>query len=336
MLGQCSPRNILRRTGVCLLAIVLLAAAGTPKAQAQTTPYDKDWERLKNVIKWVNGAWSFVGGLRSVVGFLTGSDGQPQLTIQDIQETITNALDKKEDDDLIKDVTAFANNFHNIEVEANSVRASIMASSFVTSYLAGSFKALNMTGQSLFDKLNPILRAPSIRENDQRVYRVMPAYTVLVPTMVSTRKLLGEIEPLLKSAQDRLISETLAAATQTLFMAAGAYVLYAHDPRRVPPVFFYSPVGTDDAWMFHRPLYAYNHTYHGQLITVPALRFYQYQAIPIVKLALDSLESIVSVQPSMVWTERAYIWDLFTDPNMSQSKPAFAPSALGWITRVRQ
>jgi hypothetical protein len=136
MLRQRSPRNIVGRTGLYLLAVVLLASGGAPQAQAQTTSYAEHAKQVENVIKWTKGAWSFVGGLRTVVGFLTGSDNQPQLQLTDIQKTVVAALDERHDKDLIEAVNGLVRLFHAIEVEANSVRDSIMAGSFATPYLA--------------------------------------------------------------------------------------------------------------------------------------------------------------------------------------------------------
>jgi hypothetical protein len=340
MLRQRLPRDILGRTGWGLLALVLLASAGAPKVQAQTTSYDEHAKQVENVIKWASGAWSFVGGLRTVVGFLTGSDSQPQLQLADIQKTVVAALDERHDKDLIEAVNGLVRLFHAIEVEADSVRDSIMAGSFATPYLASNFSTLITDGEKLFTRLDEIMRLPSTPENNQRVYRVTPAYTVLVPVLVSTRRMLGEIDASLKSAEETLIREMLVQATQTISTAAGAYLLYAYEPGPTPPFYFYSPVAEDRRWMWKWPLYAYHYRdgYSvgnctnplgcGPIFVGPAQPFSHYQTIPVVKLALTSLEKILSVQPSMVWAENAVIWDLYTQK--------FAPFVFGWIIRVRQ
>lgn len=337
ILRQGSPRDLLRRTGWYLLAVVLLASAGAPKAQSQTTSYDEDAKRLAALAEWVSGAWSFIGGVRTAVQFLTGTADQRQLTLEDIKGTIDDALVERDDMKLVEGVKAFAANFHDLSLDAKVLGSNAM----LTGHLTGQLTNLRMKGVDLFTTIDDILRLPSTSEddqkqgpkNDRRVIAVMPAYTVLVPLLVSTRKLLGEVEPSLKSAQDQQNSETLAKAQQTLFMAAGAFVLYAYEPEyapgRIPPNFFYSPVAEDGRWMFKWPLYAYHYRdpYIGGRIYGPAEPFRVYQNIPIVELALDSLESIVKVQPSLVWAKNAVIWDLDTEK--------FAKFVFGWIIRVR-
>jgi hypothetical protein len=347
MLRQCSPRNILRRTGLCLLAVVLLASGGVPKVHAQTNRYAEDAARLAAIAKWVSGTWKYIGGLRTAIGFLTGFDGQAQLTLADIRETVVSAIKEVNAETLAKEVDGFADNFHQVQVLTRSVASdamragqsmdSIMVSDFGKIYLAARFSELINSGTYLFKQLDPILRAGSIdengrsnSENDRLVIAVTPAYTVLVPLLVSAMKLVGEIDPALKSGHDELISEKLASAQQTLFMAAGAYTLYAYEPGPNPPNYFYSPVAEDSRWMWKWPLYAYHYRdpYIGGRFYGPAEPFHRYQTIPIVKLALDSLQEIMNVQPSMVWAENAVIWDLYTEK--------FAPFVFGWIIRLRQ
>jgi len=97
-----------------------------------------------------------------------------------------------------------------------------------------------------------------------------------------------------------------------------------------------SPVGTDNGWMFARPLYAYCHIRAGRFDFVPALRFEQYQnqKLPLSAAALNALQSMTNSAPAIVLTHDAYIFNLYTDPNDVRSKPSFAPCMLGSIART--
>jgi hypothetical protein len=104
-----------------------------------------------------------------------------------------------------------------------------------------------------------------------------------------------------------------------------------------------SPVGLDNAFMFKKPLYSYYHRVSGgSLNTVPALRFSQYQDIPLVAAALDSLQH---TKDSLFWAnnalilvnaDRVWIPDLWTDPNSSRwSVPTFRDLEGATIGHVR-
>jgi hypothetical protein len=382
MLRQRSPRNAVSRTGLCLLAVVLLACVATPKANAQTNRYAEDAARLEAVAEWVSGAWSFFDGARTAVEFLTGFDGQTQLSLADIRETVISALKEVNAQELASDTTGLVDVFHEVEVQTRAVASdamkagrdmdSIMASSFATSFLATRLADLSTRGTILFNKLEPILRAPTTLddrtrlENEVLAIAVMPAYTALVPLLVSTMKLIGEIEPSLKSAQNQLINEKLAAAQQTLFMAAGAYSLWVPSEKcgfeiirngwffelkwTCRPSHFYAPVGKDVGFLHSRPFYAHYTFDRGtnpachiydlsrcyQFVS-PDIPFYQYQTIPIVKLALDSLESIGDVACSMVSADDVLVWDPGVDTSsLIYNYGSHVSHANGWIMQVRQ
>jgi hypothetical protein len=314
MLRQYAPRTILSRTRSCLLVVVLFFSAASPKAQAQRNPYAEDLERVKAIINWTSGAWDFVSGLRTAVGFLTGLDGGSQFSLADIRETVVKALEQHETENRIRRVGGFMDNFHQIQ---NNVRDLVMAGQdpdavMASTFVQGRLGALIDEGTLLFREIDPTLRAQATSHNDELAIAVMPAYTVLVPALVSAMRLVSERLPLLKRSQDELISEKLITAQQTLFLAAGAYVLYAYEPGQ-SPIFFYAPVGEErDSWMLQRPLYRYHYIdpFIGQRFSGPREFFFRYQAIPIVQLALHSLERIVNTQPSMVWAERVNIVDI--------------------------
>jgi hypothetical protein len=143
------------------------------------------------------------------------------------------------------------------------------------------------------------------------------------------------IDPALKRSYDELISQKLVTAEQSLFMAAGAFVLYAYEPRQSAHR-FYSPVGADRSWMQARPLYRYLYVdpFVGGRFAGPLEPFFRYQEVPVVKLALDSLDKINTTQPSLVWAEEAYIWDLFSEPSARTARRA--PLVFAEIARIRQ
>jgi hypothetical protein len=289
---------------------------------------------VKAIINWISGAWDFVSGLRTAVGFLTGLDGGTQVSLADIQETVLKALEQHATEERIRRVGGFMDRFHQVQVTARDL---IMAGQSVDTVMASDFLrerlvALIDDGTDLFRELDPTLRAPATSENDELAIAVMPAYTMLVPALVSAMKLVGGIIPLLKRSQDELISEKLITAQQTLFIATGVYVLYAYEPGQ-SPIFFYAPVGEDrEGWMSQRPLYRYHYIdpFIGQRFSGPREFFFRYQAIPIVQLVLESLERIVNTQPSMVWAERVDIVDIVSGDRRT------AQFVFGQIIRVRQ
>ncbi|MES2353426.1 MAG: hypothetical protein V4568_03310 [Pseudomonadota bacterium] len=337
-----TPRNILSRVWKCFFAFALIFAVTTPKSQTPN-PYAEDAERVAALLQWTGGAWSFITGFRTGVGFLTGLDGQSQITLADIRQIVGEALREQELTELKKEVNGYIDNFHQTQVLARDLVMSgqsmdtLMTSSWAQTYLRGRLTDLVSTGTELVNKLEPIMRLPVSVENDRLVVDALPAYTVLVPALISAMKLAGEIDPQLKRGHDEFISEKIVKAQQTLFMAAGAYVLYAYEPAR-GQIFFYSPVGEDRSWMLSRPLYRYY--YFDPFVTTafagPYEPFFRYQALPVVQLALDSLEKTVNAQPAMVSATNVYIWDLYGSPSFRPKNPSLAPVAFGHITQVRQ
>ncbi len=343
----------------CLSACILLFAAFSHAAPDAQTPARKiplqiseqspdsleELKRIQAIIEWCSGAWSFISGVRSGVAFLTGLDGQSRLTIADIRQTVTEALRQESLTRLQEDINGFLDRYDQTQILArNQVIAgqsleTLMSSPWGKTHLYDRLRSLVDDGSDILQRLEPILRAPANPENDRRVVAIMPAYTVMLPSLISAMKLAAEIDPtLLKRGYDEVISKKLVMAEQSLFMAAGAYVLYAYEPAR-GPVFFYSPVGTDrDGWMLERPLYRYHYVdpFLGGRFAGPHAPFYQYQAIPIVQLALDSLDKIMNVQPSMVTAKNVFIWDLFNTASSTRSKLGIAPFVFGYIVQVRQ
>lgn len=339
ILQQPSTRGILSSTGWFLLTVVLLFSAGAPKAHAQQpNSFEKDLAAAEAILNWASGAYRFISGARTAIEFLTGLDGGPRLT-EDIKQTVLGALREHETGLRKAAVQGLLDNFIQVQKDVDQVLGQGQTMDTALDFVRESLVALIQDGTKLFNQLEPILRAPATLENDADVVGNMWAYTVVVPTLVSAMKLVGEIIPSLKRSRDESISEKLIAAQQTLFMAAGAYILYVYEPGQ-SPIFFYSTVGEQrGGWMVERPLYRYHYVDPfvgggGGGFVGPLEPFFRYQENPVVKLALGSLERIVNVQPSMVWAERVNIPDIFSSPDDPKAKRA--DFVFGQIIRVRQ
>lgn len=336
ILRQPSTRGILSSSGWFLLTVVLHFSAGTPDAQAQQpNSFEKDVAAAEAILNWASGTYRFISGARTAIEFLTGLDGGPRLT-EDIKQTVLGALREHETGLRKAAVQGFLDNFIQVQKDVDLILGRGKTMDTALDFVRESLVALIQDGTKLFNQLEPILRAPATLENDADVVGNMWAYTVVVPTLVSAMKLVGEIIPSLKRSRDESISEKLIAAQQTLFMAAGAYILYAYEPGQQKS-FFYSPVGEQlRGWMVERPLYRYYYVdpFVGGRFVGPLEPFSRYQENPVVKLALGSLDRIVNAQPSMVWTERVQIPDVFSSADDPKAKRA--DFVFGQIIRVRQ
>lgn len=325
------------------------------KAKAVQTSYDADAKQVEAIIKWASSTWSFISGARTAVDFLTGLDGQSKVSIEEIRPTVVGALRDESLRQLQLDIDGFMRQFHQMQVLAldrvmsGESKETLMTSTWGTTHLRDLLTALIEDGTKLFDRIDPVLREPVGIDSDRRTVEAIPAYTVFVPAWISAMKLAAEIDPnLLKRGYDQIISETLVQSQQTLFNAAGSYLIDAYDPVG-DPARFYSPVGADtDGWMMNRSLYRYyyidpygNCASSSKLprnttgcFSGPHDPFVRYQEIPVVSLALDSLEKNINSQHSMVVAENVYIWDLFSSP----VKPGHnvAEHVFADIIRVRQ
>ena len=324
-------QHFLKRIGMCFLVVTSLCSVDVHKVKAQSTSVEDDAKRLVEIGEWVSHAWGYIQGTETAIEFLTGVGQKKELTLEDIKGTIDDALIDQDDRHLVDDVRAYAKNLHDF---ARDVNVGMSTQELFDMLRLTFFKQLieeRSEGTKLFTALNSILHLPSNVRNDQRVIAVMPAYIVFVPLFVSTTRLINEVEPGLRLSQDMKISETLAEAQQALFTAAGSYTLYAYEPGAGGnPNFLYSQVAIETSgWMTKWPLYAFYFLdpFLDKQFSGPLEPFQIYQTIPIVKLALDSLESIVKAQPSIVWARDALIFNLFSDKR--------APFVFGWIVQVR-
>ena len=334
MLRKCSYK----RTGTCLLILILILPVDAIRAEASTSSFDSDAQTIKEIIDWSTSAWDYLGKVRTAVEFITGKQPPTGLTIQQIENTIEYVIDRENDRMSIAKVESLAARFHAMVIQIKAVLPpgqsvdSLIGSDFVKTYLADTLAGIHADGTDLLADLGSVLRSPSTRVTDQRVARLMAAYVTLVPLWASSMKLLGEVSPEVKPAQDELISEELVQVQQTLFMAAGAYLLRAYECGN-SSISFYSPVGGEIyGWMLSRPLFAYYNPINahggGSGFVPPPQFFWQYESENAAKLALNSLESVGSASHSMVWAANAPHWDLFLHLNS-------ASCVLGWITRVR-
>jgi hypothetical protein len=309
----------------------------TVKAQVVNNPYAEDAKRVAAIIQWATGTWGYVNGARTAVGFLTGMDGQAQLTIADIHETVVEALQDQSLRRVKEDVAGFMDRYHQMQVLARDQvmsgqsMDSLLSSPWGATHLRDRLTALVDDGTDLLSRLDPILRAPSSIANDRRLVDAIPAYVMLMPAVVSAMKIAAEIDPArLKRGYDQLVSEKLIGAQQTLFGAAGAYQIYGFEPA-TGLTFLRWAVGGNDGWLQERPLYRHyyidpysdpDNPFHG-----PRPRFAVYQRLPVAQLALDCLEKAVIAQHAMIVARNVPVLDLF--------RPATAPLVFGYIIQVR-
>jgi hypothetical protein len=325
------------RAWIYILIIVMSLSPVTARAQGVSNPYSEDAKRVEAIIKWASGTWGYVQGARTAVGFLTGMDGQAQLTLQDIHETVVEALQDQSLKRLKEDVAGFMDRYHQMQVLARDQVMSgqdmntLLTSTWGTTHLRDRLTALIDDGTDLLSRIDPILRDPVSTQDEQRAIDVMPAYVMLMPAVVSAMKVAAEIDPArLKRGYDQLVSEKLIGAQQMLFGLVGAYQIYAFEPAK-GPTFFHSPVGAaNTSWMRERPLYRHYHPL-GE-VTGPANRFIVYQQLPVIQLALDCLEKAVKAQHAMIVARNVPMLDLF---NIPEGLPPTAALVYGYIIQVR-
>jgi hypothetical protein len=313
-------------------------------AQPLLDSYAEDARRVAAIVEWTGSTWSYIAGVRTAFGFLTGLDEQEHISIGDIRQVVHDALKEEALTELRGKIDGYMDRYHTMQVLSRDQVMSgqsmdtLLTSNWGTTHLHDNLTDLINDGTDLLVELDRFVQAQGGQPLDDRLLvSAMPAYTVLVPALISSMKLATEIDPLrLKRGYDELVSEKIAKMQQRLFDAVGAYLIYAYDPAH-GPVNFYSPVGADtDGWMLSRPLYRYHYVdpYIGKSFSSPHAPFFQYQSIPIVSLALDSLEKAVKAQHGMVVARDVYVWDLRTSP----VKPGnnIAGFVFGDIVRVRQ
>jgi hypothetical protein len=178
-----------------------------------------------------------------VFDFLTGVNDHKELTAEDIKGVVEDALIDFHDQQLVDAAQMFAAKCRNNALDIHAPK------------VVDELTDRNDEGTGILSLLDSILRLPSNPVNDRRVVTIMPAYAVVLPLVVSTRKLLNEADPALKRSREQQIINTLATAQQSLLMAAGAHVLYTYEPGGNPN-FAYTSV-YEGGLMFDLPLWAY-------------------------------------------------------------------------------
>jgi hypothetical protein len=331
--------SLLLSLRVGALTSTLLAGIFSPAGAA----YADDTQTLKEISEFAAKGYDYTSGLIKIIKFLTNLTGGPapeSVTLKNILQAAITAGNIKADNDYLEAVQNVIPSFNRLADQIKGRFAeqdsdvTIQTSEFGKTFLATSL-------QNITDKLDVLLSHPenvlqlpaNTEENAQRVAKLLPAYLTVIPLWVSSYRMLSGIDQSFKPVQEKWIYRQLSIAQQVLLSAVGAYVLDAYECDK-EQVFFYSPVGTDNGWMFNRPLYAYYHIHAGRFDFVPALRFEQYQKEPIAEKALDSLERITKTAPAIVLARDAYIFNLYTDPNYGPSKASFASCVLGSILRV--
>jgi hypothetical protein len=341
---------VLRKMGAVGLVTVLFFGAHARVANAQIYCPDcpsrelEDLKTLGEIISWAKGGFDYITGGIKVIKFLIGYNPPAALTIKAIQDTLVIELHKQHDHDLVVNAKALSDIFRQLSDQVKIQRARVkddedlagaeFARIYSTIFNANLQAHFEVESAEALAALGDVLSLPSTNENGQRVAAVLPAYVTVVVLRVSSLKMLSEIDDGVKPANDQRISEILLDAQQTLFHAAGAFVLRAYECGK-PASFFYSPVGTDSRWMEQRPLYWYYYLLNqGRYFSRPYLNFAEYELLPVAKVALKALENITNDTHALVQAENVYIFGLYTDPNFPRSKPSFAPCALGSIARV--
>jgi hypothetical protein len=219
---------------------------------------------------------------------------------------------------------------------------SVMGDSFATTYLAARMATLQDDSNYVLTSIQTILDRQAWYGDynaEREAVAVLPAFMMLVPLRASAQKMIGEITPSLKDGEDYNMQAMFQSAGVSLYRAVGTYSTQ-YSETSYPWDYRWAPVGLYQNFMFKRLLYSYHHRLtNGALNTYPALRFSQYQSIPIIDAALTTLEQIEHAlegrgQAIMVPDEQVWIYDPYTDPNASWTNPSFETMTGGMVSLI--
>jgi hypothetical protein len=326
---------------LCLGAISLSAGP----AHAQPNRYAEDWETLNKVMGFASSAFGYVNGAISAIRWLTGANGAPTgPTLDEIRVVVMEALRGQQTEDVLNRVNAAMTTLREIQNEVASHAAhmgnpdDLMRTQWAVNYLSSRLANIQQDASYVYATIETILRRDAIASGDgnardKQAIAVIPAFITLVPLRMATMKMTGELHPSLAAGEGRNIDDLLQSAARTYFRAVGVYAIrYTWCPGGPWCAIKQSPIGLDQDKMFKRQLYSYHHRLtNGQLNTYPALRWSQYERIPIVNTSLRALYQVEETY----WKrhsgnritfdeQRVWLMDAYTDPNNLNSRPRFS------------
>ena len=353
MISRATKRLSTVAAGLLCLTVSSMTAA---PAQAQTNQYAEDWAKLQKVLGFASNAYGYVNGAISAITWLTGSGGAPTgPSLDEIKQVVVDAMRGQQTEDIINRVNSVMSTLREIQNEATSHAQymgnpdDLMRSQWAVNFLSARLANIKQDASYVHATLETILRREAQSRGDgfsreKQAVAVLPAFMTLVPLRVATMKMVGEIHPSLAAGEAQNISDLLASAGVTYFRLVGTYsIRYTYCPGGPFCAISRSPVGLDQGQMWRRQLYSYYHRLsNGNLNTYPAMRFTQYQSIPLVWSALKTLGDIDwtyrlrNGDRKFTFSERkVWIMDQYTDPNdFNRTSPRFTDVTDGVVWHV--
>ena len=350
MLTREKNRFVLAALGLTCLTAVSLSAA---PAHAQTNRYAEDWARLQKVIGFASSAYGYVNSAVSAIRWLTGANGAPTgPTLEEIKTVVVEALREHHTQTTLDQVRATITTLIEIQNEMSSHARymanpdDLMRQQWAINYLTTRLAIIETQAGSVLSTMQTMLERnanfrPEGYSMEKQAVAITPAYIALVPLHAAAMKMVGELLPSLAAGKAENIKNLLATAGKVHFRLVGTYsIRFQVCLPFLGCRHLFSPVGLDQSQMFKRQLYSYYHRLsNGNLNTYPALRWSQFQGIPLVDAALRSLANVDwAYKQRSNWTPfwlsetRVWLMDQYTDPNANWSKPKFAdiPAAEIW------
>jgi hypothetical protein len=327
--------------------------------------WSEDNEKFLKALGWVANVFEFIGPGKELLSFLFGVKFTPDpLTGETVRGIVLNVLRDEKLATAKGHANAFFDNFETArnfaEILATTAKDRGQSLNQYLETANGERELLLMrlhdaitSGRLVFEELQYFLRTPSkaaSSEESRRAAEATPTYILVGAGVAAIHKLLATAVPSSSPVEQDAIDRLLRENVQSLFMAAGAFDMYAWPRNEAPSAsnVFYSPDGT---WNYQsRPLYDFIYpasTCGGNFSGTPCnfvgppVGYCTYQQNPLVNLALETLQKSLDTlradnpEDGIVQVSRAYRYSPHTDPNLPWSKPQFPTDLLAWIHHVR-